>query len=119
MANLFSSRIATLFFLFAICLTSFNQSVNIRKSTLDSLLSYKWPVTVSNEEGTKPSDKKILPFDASPAELPDTIEFFSNGTILVNLKKGAWRINAKKDIIRIVLGAGQTLIVSITCKIKK
>jgi hypothetical protein len=108
MANSFRSEIIMLFLSFAICITSFSQSGKVKEPTLDSLLIHKWAVTVSSEEeGTKTSEK-ILPFDASPAELPNTIEFFSNGTLSVNLKKGTWQTTPGKDIISVVLDGKST-----------
>ena len=108
MTNVSQIRIIILFSTFFICVASFSQSGGAKKLTLDSLLSHKWAVTVSSKEEMENSDKKILPFDASPPELPNTIEFYNNGTLSLNLKKGTWKTTPGKEIVSIVLDGKST-----------
>ena len=108
MTNPHRIRAIILFSTFLICAASFSQSGRAKNLSLDSLLTRKWAVTVSSKEETENSDKKILPFDASPPELPNTIEFFNNGALSLNLKKGSWQTTPGKEIISIVLDGKST-----------
>jgi hypothetical protein len=108
MTNPHRIRAIILFSTFLICAASFSQSGRAKNLSLDSLLTHKWAVIVSSKEEMENSDKKILPFDASPPELPNTIEFFNNGTLSLNLKKGTWQTTPGKEIISIVLDGKST-----------
>jgi hypothetical protein len=102
MTNFSGTKVIILFLILVIGVPSFSQIRNVKKPTLNSLLAHKWAVAIiSNEKEMEPSDKKVLPFDASPAELPNTIEFFSDGSLLLDLKKGTWRTTPGKNILRI------------------
>ena len=64
---------------------------------------HKWAVVVSSEEELKNADKKPVLVDVYPAELPNTIDFFSNGIFATGEKKGIWQTTAAKDVIQIVV----------------
>jgi hypothetical protein len=110
MTNPHPIRAIILFSTFFVCVVSFSQSGRAKNLVLDSLLSHKWAVTASSKEVEMENpDKKILPFDASPPELPNTIEFFNNGTLSVNHKKGTWQTTTPgKAIVSIVLDGKST-----------
>ena len=96
-------KLLLLFSTIAISTASFSQSENVQKQNLDSLLVHKWAVVVSSEEELKNAEKKPLLVDFFPAELPNTIEFFSNGSFATGGKKGSWQTTAAKDVIQIVV----------------
>jgi len=98
-----TKRLLLLFSTIAISAISFGQAGNVQKQKIDSSLVHKWAVVVSSEEKLKAADKKPLLVDVSPAELPNTIEFFSNGTLATGEKKGSWKTTATKDVVQIVV----------------
>jgi len=97
-----TTRLLLLVSMIVISATSFSQSVNVQKQKLDSSLVHKWAVVVSNEEQLNTGKKPLL-VGPNRAELPNTIEFFSNGTLATGMKKGSWKTTAAKDVIEIVV----------------
>ena len=97
-----TTRLLFLFLVIASSSASFSQTGNVQKQKLDSLLVHKWAVVISSEEELKANKKPII-VDVSPAEIPNTIEFFGNGTLATEIKKGTWKTTATKDVIEIIV----------------